>query len=234
MNVQDFPITTSYGWVKGYPLHLDPVNHPGYGFHQGIDYGCPSGTPVIINGVTIGLSGSTGYSSGPHCHVGKWSGGQVLDPGVGNGFSFQSAIVTQVDEDNSDGKFVRVQGDGFSWVYCHLSDNSKVKVGQILKGEEVADIIDENLSKILQHGILARNGVAGRTYSLDGSTGTPWVGTELTAKFINDIFNSTEAQEWRDSDNADSVKGINKRLIGAPPSNFKKVLTAGTDLYTEV
>lgn len=126
MNINNFPITTPYGQVPGYPLNN--------GFHQGIDYGCPVGTPVIVNGVTIGLSGNTGYSSGLHCHVGKWLGGVVQNPGNG-GFSFTSAVVTEINQDATNGKYVRVQGDGYSWVYLHLSDNSLVKVGQVLEGE---------------------------------------------------------------------------------------------------
>lgn len=125
MTAQDYPVTTPYGYVAGYPLHN--------GFHQGIDYGCPVGTPVVVNGVTIGLSGNTGYTTGPHLHLGKWLGGVVQNP-LNGGFSFNSAVVSEIAEDADNGKFVRVQGNGASWVYCHLSVNNLVKVGQILKG----------------------------------------------------------------------------------------------------
>jgi murein DD-endopeptidase MepM/ murein hydrolase activator NlpD len=89
-------------------------------------------------------------------------------------------------------------------------------------GQAMADKITPDVSKILQHGILARNAVAGRAYSLDGSTGTPWVGMELTNQFILDIFNSNEARQWRDSEEADSVKGVNKRLA-VKPSDYEPV-----------
>lgn len=136
MLVQQYPVTTPYGYVPGYPLHN--------GFHQGIDYGCPVGTPVIVNGVTIGISGNTGYTFGPHCHVGKWLGGVVQNP-LNGGFSFTSAVVTEINEDADDGKYVRVQGDGYSWVYLHLSDNSLVKVGQVLVGgdDDMTMTVDE-------------------------------------------------------------------------------------------
>jgi len=125
MTVKDYPITTPYGQVAGYPLNN--------GFHNGIDYGCPVGTPLVVNGVIIGLSGNTGYSTGAHCHVGKWINGVVQNPN-GGGFQFNSAKVTEINEDATNGKYVRVQGDGASWVYLHLSDNNKVKVGQVLQG----------------------------------------------------------------------------------------------------
>lgn len=130
MTADQYPITTPYGQVPGYPLH----NH----FHQGVDYGCPVGTPVVVNGVTIGLSGNTGYTFGPHLHLGKWSGGVVQNP-LNGGFDFKDAQVTGVEEDSENGKYVRIQGDGFSWVYLHLSSQN-VKVGDKLKGASVTDI----------------------------------------------------------------------------------------------
>lgn len=134
MDASQYPITTPFGWVDGYPLNQDAA-HPGQGFHNGIDYGCPAGTPVVVNGVTIGLSGNTGYSTGAHCHVGRWVGGKSTDPGVGGGFHFDDATVTECKEDATNGKYVRVQADGASWVYLHLSDNTLVSPGQELKKE---------------------------------------------------------------------------------------------------
>lgn len=81
---------------------------------------------------------------------------------------------------------------------------------------DMADVVNADTSKILQHGIIARNGLRGRAYSLDGSTGTPWVGAELTNKLINDIFTSPEARQWRDSQDPASVNDINKRLDMLP------------------
>lgn len=135
MSAQDYPITTPYGQVPGYPLNG--------GFHRGIDYGCPVGTPVVVNGVTIGLSGNTGVTSGPHLHVGRWVGVVPTDPGVKRGFSFASAFVAEVGYDSTNGNFVRVQGDGASWVYLHLS-KQLVNVGQQLKGGDMSDIADHD------------------------------------------------------------------------------------------
>lgn len=136
MNIPDYPVTELFGCQPGYPLNTN-LCPPGQGYHNGIDYGCPTGTAIIVNGVTIGLSGATGEVTGPHCHVGKWVNGVALDPGVGNGFIFSSAVVTEVNEDSVNGKYIRVQGDSASWVYLHMSDNSLVKVNQVLEADMV-------------------------------------------------------------------------------------------------
>lgn len=124
MLVQDYPVSTPYGYVPGYPLNN--------GFHSGIDYSCPDGTPVIVNGVSIGISNNTGASTGAHCHVGKYVNGVVQDPGVGNGFSFDSAIVYDTGEDDVNGIYVRITGDGALWNYLHL-EKVLVTKGQVLK-----------------------------------------------------------------------------------------------------
>lgn len=134
MLIQEYPVTELYGCQPGYPLNTN-LCPPGQGFHKGIDYGCPSGTPIVVNGTTIGISGATGTVSGPHCHIGKWIGGKFQDPGVGNGFSFTHAVVTEVSQDAVNGKYVALDADGARWVYLHMSDNSKVSVGQALQGE---------------------------------------------------------------------------------------------------
>lgn len=86
----------------------------------------------------------------------------------------------------------------------------------VTEASDMAEKITEDTSKILQHAIIARNGLRGRAYALDGSTGTPWVGGELTNKFISDVFSSPEAAIWRDSPDFPSVNGINARLDSIP------------------
>lgn len=79
-------------------------------------------------------------------------------------------------------------------------------------GNNVAEKITVDTSRILQHGVLARNGIRGRANSLNGSMGDPWVGTDLTNKFITDIFLSDEARGWRDSNSPSSIPDINIKL----------------------
>lgn len=126
---KNYPVTFAYGAKDGYFYGPEGKIGP---YHRGDDRAMPVGTPVIVNGVTIGLSGATGNVSGPHLHTGKWLGNKDYNP-QGQGFTFKSAIVTQIDtvNDDANGFFVRIQGDGYSWVYLHLS-KVFVKVGQKL------------------------------------------------------------------------------------------------------
>lgn len=132
MAAADYPITTPFGYVSGYPLNN--------GYHKGEDRAMPVGTSVQVNGVQIGLSGNTGASTGPHLHIGHWRGATVIHPG-GGGFTVSGATVLQTGNDSSNGNFVRVQDqDGTTWVYLHLS-RIDVKQGQQLikpKEEEMA------------------------------------------------------------------------------------------------
>lgn len=95
----------------------------------------PSGTLVKVNNVTIGLSGNTGLSTGAHLHIGRYVSGKDTHP-KGGGFTFNDAVVTEVGSDNINGNFVRIQADGASWVYLHLSKQLVTK-GQVLKGGDV-------------------------------------------------------------------------------------------------
>lgn len=97
------------------------------------------------------------------------------------------------------------------------TDRIKRESTAMLSGEtDMADKVSVDTSKILQHGVIARNGLSGRAYALDGSTGTPWVGADLTNELIGSIFNSPEGKQWRDSQDPASIQDINKRLNSIP------------------
>lgn len=196
---KDYPVTQGYGYDPNYPLNA--------GTHKGIDYGCPVGTPIIVNGVQIGLSGATGYVTGPHLHVGRWVGGQPTNPGVGNGFTFNSAIVTEVGQDSVNGKFVRIQGDGASWVYLHMSQPT-VSVNQVLKnnapttgGGNMPDIVNLDSARILGDGVLGRDGLNGRIDSHSGQADSDYVknhvGRPLTNAYLRELFTSGEGVNFR-------------------------------------
>lgn len=121
----DYRVTFPYGSTA------DPYGTAANPYHRGEDREMPVGTPVIINGVQIGLSGNSGWSFAPHLHVGRFVNGADTAP-KGGGFSFSSATVTQISEDTKNGKYIRIQADGASWVYLHLSQQT-CSIGQVLK-----------------------------------------------------------------------------------------------------
>lgn len=133
--IWDYKVSTRYGCLKGYPLnYCKTVNGVRYGFHKGEDRAAPRGTPVTVNGIIIGTVGSTGYSTGDHTHIGKWKDGSSYNPS-GGGAKFKNAVVTQIDnlDNDANGRYVRIQADGYSWVYLHLDTiSNKLKVGQKL------------------------------------------------------------------------------------------------------
>lgn len=97
--------------------------------------------------------------------------------------------------------------------YCHHQGHDyNYIIGWYRPKGANMDKVDQNASKQIQFAFLGRNGLSGRAYALDGSTGYPWVGADLNLKLLDDIFNSPEAKQYRDSQDANSIPGINKRL----------------------
>jgi hypothetical protein len=184
MNAFDYPVTEGFGYHADYPLNN--------GFHNGIDYGCPVGTPVIVNGVTIGLSGATGAVTGPHLHVGRWVGGTATDPTVGGGKNVSGAVVYDTGNDSTNGNYVRISdADGSLWVYLHLSKIEATK-GQVLKGGNMPTIATKDIVGSLAYAYL--NDDLQRNPSLDGYIGQPvedviWAfnGAEERANYLKSI-----------------------------------------------
>lgn len=124
MNIWSYPVKYGYGNVPGYD-----------GFHTGEDRptGGKDDVPVTVNGVQIGIAGTTGHSTGIHLHVGRWVNGQHTNP-RGGGAIVTGAVVHSTGYDERNGNFVRVRAsDGTMWVYLHLSKIT-ARVGQELKG----------------------------------------------------------------------------------------------------
>lgn len=93
-----------------------------------------------------------------------------------------------------------------------------VNLDNYVMEEDMAEKIDLNTSRILTHGVLGRNGIRGRDYSLDGNADgfDPWIGGELTNEFIQNIFLSPEARQWRDSNDPASINDTNTKLDRLP------------------
>lgn len=120
----EYPVSFPYGATTA-PYS---AAHP----HQGQDRAMPTGTPVVVNGVTIGLSGTTGKSTGPHLHVQKVQKNQVVNPN-GGGFDLPTPIAVYDVGNRSDiGNYVRIKdASGAGWSYFHLS---QINVGKGILG----------------------------------------------------------------------------------------------------
>lgn len=124
-NASDYPINFPYGATS--PPYS--VAHP----HRGDDRACPEGTPLVVAGQQIGLTGKTGYVIGAHLHIQEWRGDYSNTRKPQN--SFKPGVVKNIDPagtqgDGSFGKFITIQtSDGWNDTYCHLS-RIDVKVGQ--------------------------------------------------------------------------------------------------------
>jgi len=137
MTAQDYPITPGYDF--GSTKHPYSTQKP----HKGRDRPCPIGTPIVIGGTTIGLTGESGYTIGAHLHVQEWNGNYATVRAPQN--EFKPGVVIGVYPksagDGTFGKFIDIRSDD-GWVdsYCHLSQIN-VQVGQRV-GEEMANMVD--------------------------------------------------------------------------------------------
>lgn len=129
MSAQDYPVTFPYGATS------PPYGTAAQPYHRGDDRAMPVGTPVVVNGLQIGLSGSTGESTGPHLHVGRFVNGKDTNPN-GSGFTLPRALVYDTGYDATNGNYVRILSDDVVWVYLHLSAIN-VSTGQTVEGESM-------------------------------------------------------------------------------------------------
>lgn len=198
--MSDYPVTTPYGQVADYPLNN--------GFHNGIDYGYPMNTPVVVNGVTIGFSNNTGASTGPHLHVGKYINGQVQDPGTGNGFHFSSAVVFDTGSDATNGNFVRITGDGALWNYLHLASTSVIK-GQQLKGEDMPTVANKEFVQAAYQIILGRDASQVSQEEINAQVG----------KQVDTLFFELAGSAERDSLNKEVITDFFKGALQRSPTS---------------
>lgn len=127
MTAQDHPISFPYGATDG-------VNYISPKFHRGNDRACPTGTPVVVAGVTIGLTGATGKVTGAHLHTQSGTDINCQKTFNGNGVTeFQAGKVVSRGYGSEWGNFVTVQVGGNYVTYCHLSQIN-VNIGDELKG----------------------------------------------------------------------------------------------------
>ncbi|MFC8008922.1 hypothetical protein [Streptomyces cinereoruber] len=110
---------------------------------------------------------------------------------------------------NSVDDLAREFGGGMKYVGWS-KDISGVKV---VEEEDMAEKATLSTMRILTAGIWGHNGLAGRQNALSGSEDAHLdVGMELTNDNIEKLFYSGQAKQWRDSQDQDSLFGINKSL----------------------
>lgn len=144
MSAASYPITFGYKATDGY--YYGPNGRVGK-YHRGNDRACPTGTPIIIGGQTIGLTGATGLVSGPHLHTQACTAGSNyandLDPSP---FEFKFGTVVGAGWHNQFGNHVIIRVGGVDITYAHLS-KINVSVGQTI-GEEMITKDDIGLLRI--------------------------------------------------------------------------------------
>ena len=125
MSASDYAVNFPYGATTDPYSKIRP--------HRGNDRPCPAGTPIVIGGTTIGLTGATGMVSGPHLHIQEHTAGNYANTRKPqNEFKPGTVIGVYPNSlgDGTFGKFIDIQTDD-GWVdsYCHLSQIN-VQVGQ--------------------------------------------------------------------------------------------------------
>lgn len=189
----DYPVTFAYKAQDG--KYYGPNGSVGL-YHRGEDRACPTGSPIIVQGVTVGLVGATGLASGPHLHFQCMRGSSDTSPVP---YRWAKGKVTTAGWHSQFGNQVRItHADGTVMIYAHLS-KINVSVGQILSptGGNMAGINDDVSRQIGWH-FMGRNGYDGKPNALQSKQGDIY-GKELSNAQMSAFFLSAEAREWRDS-----------------------------------
>lgn len=144
MSAVDYAVTFGYKAQDGY--YYGPNGKVGK-YHRGNDRPCPTGTPIVISGVTIGLTGATGLVSGPHLHTQACTAGKnYADDFDPSPFEFKNGIVVVADYHSQFGNRIVIRVGGVDITYAHLSKIS-VAVGQYI-GDEMITKDDVGLLRI--------------------------------------------------------------------------------------
>ena len=136
-DASSYPITFGYKAQDGY--YYGPNGTIGL-YHKGNDRACPVGTPIVVNGQSIGKTGNTGASSGPHLHSQL---SPEADP-TGKEWTIPGAVVSQVGTTSTEGNYIKIQGsDGIVRMYFHLSQISVSKgqaIGNNMNKQQATDL----------------------------------------------------------------------------------------------
>ena len=180
MTARDYPVTFGYG-------EKTTINGKPY-THRGNDRRTPTGTPVVIGSTTIGLTGNTGLSTGPHLHTQAGTDAAVQNTTDPTGHEFKGGVVTSTRTTDSGawGKYVTIKTGKMYVTYAHLS-KVNVKVG-----DKVGEMTDAEINKAYKIGGYGKNAPA--------KDRAHWKNSTLS-KMLEAIWNSDWNHETRDKAN---------------------------------
>lgn len=237
----DYPVTFPYGAVDNVyygPQAVDKSTYIGP-YHRGDDRAMPMGTPVVMNGATIGLSGNGNGRYGAHLHVGRFVGGADTDP-HGLGFSLPGAVVTKILNDYSDpvnGKYVWVRdASGATWVYLHLSQITCV-VGQVLspapqQGEAMITDSDNEFWRWDKLFVQIRGRMATRDEFRAAAVGKTWL---QAMEILSDSTEADANQRTREfGQSASTQLATQSTTIDTLNLNIKNLTDDNVSLKTEL
>lgn len=219
MSASDYPVSFPFGATDA-PYN---ASHP----HRGQDYPCPEGTPLVIVGQTIGLTGSTGMVIGSHLHVQEWLNdvASVRKPE----HPFEAGIVIQADSnpDQQWGKHLTIQNaDGWNTTYCHLSEVD-VTVGQEIKGEDMIQDSDNEYARFEKLGQQVRGRSLTRDEFKAVAVGNTWL--HVIETLSDDSEADAHAQALVNATSvADTRLKFENQLWNASGVDVSKVTDEGT------
>lgn len=202
MTAQDYNVTFGYGRTDWPYSPSQP--------HRGNDRPTPDGTPVVIGGTTIGLTGSTGWATGPHLHTqagwDMWCQ-NTTDP---TPYEFQPGTVVQAGTASQWGNYVIVETPQAFVCYAHLSA-IYVSIGQVLNGVTPAPVTGGGSTVDTIKSMYWR--LLGREADQEGINTYAQAASDRGWEFVyNDLKNSNEGQrdwDWRNPDRVRSLETAN-------------------------
>jgi murein DD-endopeptidase MepM/ murein hydrolase activator NlpD len=144
MNANQYPVTL--GFKQTFMPYYGKGGTVG-AYHHGIDYGAPSGAPIVVSGVTIGTVGATGTVTGAHLHVDKSKyypskPSDYVDPSDWTGIS---GTVIFAGDLGSAGKTVVVGANGYYYRFLHMSEIN-VKIGDVISMSKITKAQEQVIS----------------------------------------------------------------------------------------
>jgi hypothetical protein len=175
-------ISSDYKMTFGYKRTDAPYGTAKFPYHRGDDWFMPEGTPIVVNGVQIGISGQTGFVTGPHCHIGRFVGGSDTNPNS-QGWQLDNPHVTDIGYDDVNGNYVGLlDAQGVRWVYLHMKEKSgSVKVGDYLNQLTKYEV--ENMAELLNDGDVTNMYYNLLGHDADEQTKKNWAGHDFKELF---------------------------------------------------